>query len=486
MSSPPPPEPDPARPLESSPAELRELIDRAAERVVEHVATLADQPASYRGGAEEAAAAVTEPLPQSGAPYAEVLDLVFDRALPTSFNNAGPGFLAFIPGGGLVESAVADLIGDAINRYPTVFVAAPGLYQLEANVVRWFCDLVGYPESAGGFLSSGGSQANFSAVVAARHDRLPPDFLRGTLYASDQVHHSITKAASLAGFPVENVRKVASDDGFRLDPDALREAIAADRRAGLQPFLLVASAGTTNTGAIDPLPELAEIARREELWLHVDAAYGGFFLLTERGRRRLAGIDVADSVTLDPHKGLFLPYGTGCLLARDVATLSRSHGLRAEYMPPPPDDPRRVDFCDVSPELSRGFRGLRVWLPFKLRGARAFTDQLDEKLDLALWAAEELARVEGIEVLAEPELSLVVFRRRVEGGLEERNRANRALLDAVNARQNVFITGTLTPAGEFVLRICVLNFRTHLDRVERALSDIRECLDELAGQRPSA
>ena len=479
MAAPPPPERDPERPLEPSAAELRELIDRAAERVTQHVAALAEWPASYDGGGDELSDALAEPLPESGAAYGELLDLLFDRALPKSFNNAGPGFLAFIPGGGLVESAIADLIADSINRYPTVWVAAPGLYQLEANVLRWFADLLGLPETAGGFLSSGGSQANFSALVAARHERLPPDFLRGTIYVSDQVHHSIVKAATLAGFPAANVRKVASDERFRLRPDLLEEAIADDRRRGRQPFLLVASAGTTNTGAVDPLPEMAGIARREKLWLHVDAAYGGFFVLTQRGRRALAGIEEADSITLDPHKGLFLPYGTGCLLVRDVKTLTRSHGLRAEYMPPPPDDPRRVDFCDVSPELSRGFRGLRVWLPLKLHGAKVFRDQLDEKLDLTEWAAERLAAIDGIEVLTEPELSLVVFRWRVSGDLDERNRRNRALLDAVNARQNVFITGTLTPAGEYVLRICVLNFRTHHDRVERALLDIAECAAEL-------
>src|SRR5262249_22845931 len=185
-----------------------------------------------------------------------------------------------------------------------------------------------------------------------------------------------------------------------------------DRAAGLRPFLIVASAGTTNTGAVDPLPELADIAQREGLWLHVDGAYGGFFVLTERGRRTLAGIERADSITLDPHKGMFLPYGTGCLLARDAETLRRAHSMPAEYLPTMQHDVERVDFSEITPELSRDYRGLRVWLPLQLHGTRAFREALDEKLDLAAWAHDELTTIDGMEIVAAPQLSLVVFRLR--------------------------------------------------------------------------
>src|SRR6185295_8985183 len=176
----------------------------------------------------------------------------------------------------------------------------------------------------------------------------------------------------------------------------LLSCLAQDRAAGLRPFLIVASAGTTNTGAVDPLPALADIAAGEGLWLHVDGAYGGFFVLTERGRRTFAGIERADTITLDPHKGMFLPYGTGCLLAKDRGTLRRAHSMPAEYLPAMSDEADRVDFSEISPELSRDYRGLRVWLPLQLRGTRVFREALDEKLDLAAWAHEELRRVEGI------------------------------------------------------------------------------------------
>ena len=481
----PPPETPGSHPLELSGPAMRALVAAAMERIVAHLATLPEQPAADTAGGEELARALIEPLPLTGTPFRELLDLLFDRAVPRSFNTAGPGYLAYIPGGGLFHAAVADLIADSVNRYVGVFAAAPALSQLEANVVRWFGELIGYPAGARGILTSGGSLANFTALVTARRERLPPDFLRGTLYASDQIHHSVAKAALLAGFPEENVRLLPSDSSFRLRLDALGEAVAADRRRGLRPFLVVASAGTVNTGAVDPLPELAAWSRREGLWLHVDAAYGGFFLLTPAGKEALAGIAAADSVVLDPHKGLFLPYGTGALLVRDGAALERAHRVHhigADYLPAMQDDPDLVDFCQLSPELSRPFRGLRVWLPLKLHGAAAFRDALAEKLELARFAAAELATIPGIEIVAPPQLSIVAFRLALPVlTREERDRTNRQLLAAVNRRNRVHLTGTLLPSG-FVLRICVLSFRTHRDRVEACLTDLRQAVAEVTAE----
>jgi aromatic-L-amino-acid/L-tryptophan decarboxylase len=468
-------------PLEPDAAAMRELLDQAAVRVIAHIESLGEQPASHAGPDAPPVPLLDEPLPESGEALAPLLDLVVDELTPPSYNCPGPGFLAFIPGGGLFAAAVADLVADSINRYVTVWHAAPGLAQIEAQVLRWFSRMIGLPEGAGGYLASGGSLANFTALVAARRDRLPEDFLTGTIYCSDQVHHSVLKAAALAGFPDRNVRRVPSDEQFRLRLDLLAERIAEDRASGLAPFLIVACAGTTNTGAVDDLAALGEIARRERLWLHVDAAYGGFFALTERGRRRLAGIETADSVTLDPHKGLFLPYGTGCLLVRDAQTLLRAHRGRGAYMPPAGSD-GRIDPCELSPELSREFRGLRVWLPLKLHGAAAFRRQLDEKLDLAAWAAEQLRELPEIEIVAAPQLSVVAFRLH-PAGLDDSalDRLNHDLLERINARRRVFLTGTVLPQG-FVLRICVLNFRTHREHLEAALADLREALESLRGR----
>jgi aromatic-L-amino-acid/L-tryptophan decarboxylase len=468
-----------SRELELSTDCMRALVDQAMDRIVKHIESLPAQPVSDISNAEELARSMVEGMPQQGASFQAILDLLFDRLVHKTLNTASPGYLAYIPGGGLFHAALADLIADSINRYIGVWIAAPALAQLEANVLRWFADMIGYPREARGILTSGGSMANFTALVTARRSCLPENFLSGTIYASDQVQHSVVKAALLAGFPGSHVREIPAHADFRISLDALCDRIAADRRQGCTPFLIVASAGTTNTGAVDDLSALAEIARAERLWLHVDAAYGGFFMLTERGRKAMHGIDRADSVTLDPHKALFLPYGTGSLLVRDGEALRLAHTVHAGYMPPMQEDPDLVDFCLYSPELSRDFRGLRVWLPFKLHGAGPFRRNLDEKLDLAAWATKELREIPGMEIIAEPQLSLVAFRLWRAGlGDEQLNQMNRRLLAGINARQRVFLTAT-SLAGRFVLRICVLSFRTHLDRMQAAMEDIRAAVAEL-------
>lgn len=454
---------------------MRRLVEAAMERIAEHVDSLPEQPACSTQGGLRLARLLAEPLPRSGTPFPQLLDLLFDRAVPRSLNTAGPGYLAYVPGGGLLHSAIADLIADSVNRYVGLFGSAPGLAQIEANVLAWFREIVGYPPESGGILTSGGSLSALTALITARRERLPENFLSGVLYWSDQVHHSLEKAALLAGFPAANLRKLPSDERFRLRVDALEAAVEEDRRRGLTPFLVVASGGTTNTGAVDPLEEIAGAARRHGLWLHVDGAYGGFFLLTEEGRRLLRGIELADSVVLDPHKSLFLPYGTGALLVRDAGTLRRTHSLAADYLP----QARDVDPSEMSPELTRPFRGLRVWLPLKMHGIGPFREALEEKLVLARQTAEELRAIAGIEIVAEPQLSTLAFRLN-PGGMEpeELNRLNRRLMKAVNDRRRVFLTGT-SLGGRFVIRICVLSFRTHRDRMEMCLDDIREGVREV-------
>ena len=270
-------------PLEPDGAEMRRWVDAAMERIVRHAESLSDQPAADVAGAMGLARSLAEPVPEEGAPLDGLLELLFDRAVPKSFNASGPGYLGFIPGGGLFATAVADLIAGSVNRFTGVLAAAPALVQLEANAIRWLTEIVGYPAGARGILTSGGSLASLTALVTARREHLPEDFLSGVIYISDQCHHCLPKAAALAGFPAGNVRRLPTGEDFRLRPETLEAAIAEDRRRGLTPFLVVGNAGTANTGAVDPLPKIAEIARREGLWFHADAAYGGFFAMTDAG-----------------------------------------------------------------------------------------------------------------------------------------------------------------------------------------------------------
>ena len=448
-------------PLEPGPAEMREMAAAATELLVRFVERLPGAPSADLEGAKELAQDLRAARPpEEGVPLADALAAV-GQAAAKAIDTAGPGYLAYIPGGGLFSSALGAFLADGVNRYVSMAQVAPAMAAIEAGIVDWLAEVFGYPATAGGVLTSGGSMANLSALVTAR-DALGEDFLDGTLYVSEQAHHSLAKAARIAGFPADAVRTIACDARLRMDPDALERAIAEDRAVGRRPFLVVASAGTTNTGAVDPLPAVAAIATRERLWLHADAAYGGFFALTERGRERLDGIERAHSITLDPHKGMFLPYGAGCLIVRDGQALRRAHSLGAGYLQDiaSGDLP---DFADHSPELSRANRGLRVWLPLQLHGVSAFRHALDEKLDLARLAYERLSELPELELPWEPPLSTVAFRLR-DGSDDD----NRALLERINASRRIFISSTVI-GGRYWLRISVLSHRTHRDRIEEAV-----------------
>lgn len=468
-------------PLELDSKLISEISLYVTEKMIAYLDSLSEQPVSDVEGAEGLIAGLSEALPESGETFQRLIDRVFDEAVTKGYNSASPGYMAFIPGGGLIHAAFADLIGDALNRYVGVWLSAPGLVEIESNVIRWFCGMVGFPDRAGGFLTTGGSLANFSALFTARRTKLPEHFLQGIVYTSDQSHHSVLKAALLAGFPEENVRLIRTDATFRIDLDHLRDRIRKDRGEGFSPFAIVANAGTTNTGAVDDLDAIADLSERENLWLHVDAAYGGFFMLTTRGRQLLRGLERADSITLDPHKGLFLPYGTGCLLVREKDTLKKAHAIHADYMPPMQEAPERVDFCQISPELSRDFRGLRVWLPIKMHGIRVFREVLDEKLDLARWITERLEAIEWLEIVARPQLSVVAFKVRTPANDAGRsNDLTRALLERINSYRRVLLTGTWL-GGIFVIRICILCFRTHRKQAQNCLHDIERACRELDG-----
>jgi len=388
----------------------------------------------------------------------------------SGFNAAHPGFMAYIPGGGLVTSALAEWIIKTMNPYGTAYFAAPKLAEIEYQVIQTFAKWVGYDETAAGVITTGGSLANFTALVTARRKMLPENFLSGILYCSDQAHHSIMKAANLAGFSKRNLRILESDSNFKIQPEVLLQQIEADRREGLQPFMVVASAGTTNTGSIDPLPELAEICAQQSMWFHVDAAYGGSFVLTARGRARLAGMEQADSITLDPHKGLFLPYGTGSVLVKDRAALIEAHEMRGDYMPELDRTRAHLDPFSLSVELSREHRGLKIWLPLLLHGEEAFQIALDEKLDLAEYLEEQLQQIPQLELLNKPELSTVAFRL-----ADESDARNKALLEEINKSKSVYISGTVL-RGKYALRVSILSHRTHKKHIDELLAALTHAL----------
>jgi aromatic-L-amino-acid decarboxylase len=462
--------------LELTQKEMMKMGDKALKQVVEHIDKLPDASCNDLDKFPPAADILEEPCPEKGMEIEPILDLLMNEAIPASITHPHPSFMGYIPGGGLFPSAIADFIAAATNRYVGVSFAAPALARIEKVLLDWFIDWMGYPETARGILTSGGSLANFSAIVTARKYLLGDDLTKGTIYMSDQTHHCVTKMASQAGIPEQNIRLLDVDENFRAVPDLFEKAIKQDLPKGLKPFLIVGNAGTINTGAVDPLAELGDVADQFGLWYHIDGAYGGFFNLCEEGKKELQGIDVADSMVLDPHKSLFIPYGTGSLLVRDGELLRQAHAKSADYIQDHSVPEHAWDSADYSPELSRSFRGLRVWLPIKYFGLQAFRENLAEKMDLARWIQQRLEEEPGFECLSRPQLSAFAFRYRPKSGDVEA--FNRNLLKKIVESKKLYLTSTLL-SGEFVLRICILGFRTHKPEVERAFELIKTTAREL-------
>lgn len=459
--------------LEPSAAALRARTGQLLDHLLPWLERMPDLPVARTDGARKLARRLEGPWPERGATFPSLL-AALAPGLERSLQTTSPGYLAYVPGGGLPDVAIAEMYALLTNRYTTLAMAAPTFSALEEQVIRWFCGLVGYGDDAGGVLLSGGSMANLVGLVTAR-DALRPPLDRARVYVTEQAHHSVRKAALVAGLPDEAVVVVPTDAAFRADPVALAARIDADRAEGFAPFLVVGNAGATATGAVDDLGALAEVAHGRGCRMHVDAAYGGFFLLTARGRAALAGVERADSVALDPHKGLFFPYGTGAVVVRDRAALRRAHTVRSSYLPAT-DGADGWDFADLSPELSREARGVRVWLPLMLHGRRAFVDALDEKLDLARAAAERIRALPGVRMVSEPVLSLFSFRLADDG-------ATRRWIAGANQRGRVFLTGATVPdpiggAPVFVARVCVLGLRTHRETIDALVEDLAAALPD--------
>ncbi|MEZ5420825.1 MAG: aminotransferase class V-fold PLP-dependent enzyme [Vicinamibacterales bacterium] len=465
--------------LEFSPAQMRAMADAVTARCIDHIASLPAQPVRGDVDADDLCRALREPAPEQGSALAPLLDVIFDRCVPRSFNAAAPGYLAYVPGGGTYPAALANFIADTTNRFTGVWMAAPALVQLEATALDWLRDWMGFPETTRGLFTTGGSMATFNAILCARERQLGTHLRDGVLYTSDQAHHCVLKSAKLAGILPDRVRAIPCDERYRLPLGPLAEAIAADRARGLRPFAVVSSAGTTNTGTVDPLDAIADLAAREGLWHHVDGAYGAFFQLCDETRGALRGLSRADSLTLDPHKGMFLPYGTGALLVRDGAHLRAAHEATADYLPPMPHPEHFYDPSQHGPELSRAFPGLRVWLTVKMYGSAAFRAALTEKRELALTAARRIAALPGIVIDAPPDLSLFAFHVTWPGATPaDEDQATRALMERTTARGRVMVTGAVT-RGRYVGRVCVLSFRTHAPEIDWLLDDLAAALAEV-------
>lgn len=402
----------------------------------------------------------------------ELLDFLGAEVDGQGINPASGYHLGYVPGGGLFPAALADFLAAVSNRYSGIFFANPGAVRVENEMLRWLCRLVGYPEGALGNLASGGSIATLTAITAARdHQGIRSKNVENcTIYTTAQAHHCIHKAIRIAGLADAQLRIIPMDATFRMDTAALNRQVAADKAAGLQPFLVVASAGTTDTGAIDPLNAVADIARQYAMWFHVDAAYGGAFLLVDEFKHAFKGIERADSIVIDPHKGLFLPYGLGAVLVRDVQTLYQSQYYQANYMQDALPADNEWSPADLSPELTKHFRGLRLWLSLQLLGLEPFRAALEEKVMLCRYFYERIQTL-GFEVGPYPDLSIMIYRYHPTDS--DANAFNAELVRWIQQDGRVFISSTSID-GQYWLRLAVVNFRTHLRQIDTCLLVLEE------------
>jgi aromatic-L-amino-acid decarboxylase len=465
------------------PDEVRRLGYLAADAVAEHRAKLAERPVFGKVGA--GASVFDEKVPEDGRPFDEVLAFAREHILPFPMGNSHPRFYGFINATADPVGITADYLAAAMN--PNCWGGDHAAIHVEHRVMQWLAELLGFPPEAEGILVSGGSMANFTALAAARRamttGNVREDGLAGpgrpllTVYASDQVHSCVDKAVDLLGIGTNQLRKIPSDGEFRLPMDALARAVAEDRRAGLTPAIVVGSAGTVNTGAIDPLGEIADFCRREGLWFHADGAYGAMARISPALAPLLSGLERADSIAADPHKWLYVPYEAGATLLREPGRLAATFRKFPEYLASDPESPfpGPAWFAERGVELSRGFKALKVWMGLKTHGRRAYAAAIENDVRLARFLAAEVDRRPHFERLADSVLSIANFRYRPAGrslSEEQLDRVNRRIVNRLVGDGSFFLAPTVLK-GRASLRVSITNFRT-------TEGDLLALLDECA------
>jgi glutamate/tyrosine decarboxylase-like PLP-dependent enzyme len=452
----------------------REAMRAAGYAVVDLLADLVadvgEEPALRRVSPAELQSRISGPPPEEGRGFEEVLSVLARDVLPFTARTDHPRYFAFIPTGGTWPGALGDFISSALTLYAGSWMEGAGVSHLEVEVLRWFADWLGFPPSAGGVLVTGGSAANLTALACAREGRVGAARADAIAYVSDQSHSSVARAARILGFLPEQVRILPVDDRFRLRPDVLAAAISADRSAGLFPLLVSAAAGSTNTGAIDPLEEIADVCAEQDVWMHVDGAYGGFSAMTSRGKRWLAGIERADSVTLDPHKWGYQPYECGALVVRDARRLLDAFAIEPDYLHDAAGADDEVNLSDMGMQLSRAARSLKLWMSIQTFGLDAFRSTMDRCLDLAVEAEELVRDSADLELLNPASLGIVCFRRVVPGIEDEEQ------LDAINTQlvadyeaSGQGLVSSTRLRGRYAVRLCVMNHTSMRDDVVSAL-----------------
>ena len=461
-----------------SPQSMRQLGTAAMELLIERIGGLGDAKAWDGEFRQVLQDSLELAPPEDGRPAEEVLGQVVQDVLPFAARLDHPRFFGFVPSSPTWPGVVADFLAAGFNINSCTWLVSSGTSQLELIVVDWMRGWIGYPETAGGLLTSGGSAASVEALVAAREAAGHPE--RPAVYMSDGSHGALKRAALIAGVRREHTRLVPSSDDFRMDLAELRRLVGEDRANGLTPVAVCANAGTTSTGAIDPLAEMADWCANEGIWLHVDAAYGGFSLVTEEGRERLAGIDRADSVGLDAHKWFFQPYEAGALMVRNAQHLEGAFTIGNDVLQDTVWGANHPNFADRGLQLSRTARALKIWMSVQTFGMAAFRAAVQNGLDLARRAAAYVESSPMLESMAPVSLGILCFRVN-PGGHDEAalEQANRKVLAQVFWDDLAFLSST-SLKGVFALRLCILNHTTTWEDVRRTLDLVIGFAEEAA------
>jgi aromatic-L-amino-acid decarboxylase len=483
--------------LDPSPDEFREWGKAAIDAIAQYLGSVGDPPLYPRTSSKEIRHRLNEVISTDGVPFSDLLQTFNDTVVAHTRKNGHPRMFGYVQSPGASLGVMADLLASGINANLTAWRSAPSPVDLERITIDAVKQILGVDQSAAGLFVSGGSMANLAALAAARRAKAGPDVLtRGarssskalTVYASVEAHHSIAKAAALLGIGSDNVRHIPTDDAFKIRIDQLRKTIGDDIAAGQQPFCVVANAGTVNTGAVDALGEVAEVARAFGLWMHVDACYGGFAVMAPSVRHLFSGLSEADSIALDPHKWLYAPMDCGCVLYRDPAAARSTFAHDAEYTRVMgQQDDEAFAFWDYGPELSRRFRALKVWMIMKGAGTAALSEAIENNIACARYLEELVQSSDDFEMLAPVELSIFCFRyrllRKTSGESDDINRKlnqyNERLLVALQRDGSSYLSNALI-GDKFALRGCVLNYRTTKRDMEILLDDLRRVAGTLS------
>jgi glutamate/tyrosine decarboxylase-like PLP-dependent enzyme len=447
---------------------MRALGYRTVDLLVEQL-TDAEAPPLRRATPADMQARLGGPAPEQPEPLEQIFEQLVADVLPFRSRVDHPRFFAFIPGSGTWPGALGDFIASACNVYAGSWMESAGPSQVELEVLSWFKEWLGYPKDAGGVLVTGGSAANMAALACARERLAGPMSVELVVYVSDQSHSSLARGARSLGFRPDQVRVIPTDADFRIRLDMLQAAMDSDVRAGRKPIFVSASAGSTNTGSIDPLAELAAVCRERGVWLHADGAYGGFTCLTERGREWLSGIELADSVALDPHKWLYQPFECGALLVREPEALRAAFEITPDYLKDSAVRTGEVNFADLGVQLTRTTRALKLWISLRYFGVAAFRETIDRSLDLAAAAYRRIDASDVFEPMAPPSLGVVCFRRRLAGAGEEELEALNEQLVAMLDASGIGLVSSTRVRGVYAIRLCVLNHSSGPEDVDRVL-----------------